>query len=92
MTSGGLGKTTCTICASSPTVARISLKSSDSPLSFLGGVAFGSDSFFHLYSSQFNVRHLHLCDSIQFGILIEVVDLSDTINEEIVLVDIYLNA
>ena len=94
MTSGGFGNTTWTIWASSPTVARISLNNSCRPFSVLGGVESGSLSVFHLCKLWYEVRKerpsrdMHL----QFRISVKIVYSSDSVYEEIVLIDVYLNA
>lgn len=52
MTTGGLGNTAFTICASVSTVPLISEKSSVKPISVLGGVESGSGNVFHLEGRQ----------------------------------------
>ena len=92
MTSGGFGNTTWTICASSPTVARISLNNCWRPFSVLGGVESGSFSVFQLQCHGHLSIHRHHQVNSQFGVRIEVVNLADSVYKEVVLVDVYLNA
>ena len=70
-------------------MARISLKSSRSPFSVFGGVESGSFRVFQL-TQVVSTRLLEEVERLQFRISIEVVNLSYSVDKEIMLVHINL--
>ena len=90
ITKGGFGNTACTICASWPTVPRISLSNSVRLDSLFGGIVSGSAKERHLRAYQCPASDV-VIKYRQNGIITLHV-LLDTVEKKVMLVHIYLHA
>jgi hypothetical protein len=89
ITKAGFGNTACTIWASWPTVARISMSSSVRLDSLFGGVVLGSARERHLLANEYATT-AKSSQNRQNGIIAFHV-LLDTIDEKVMLIHVYLH-
>src|SRR6267154_1651193 len=89
ITKAGFGNTACTIWASWPTVARISMSSSVRLDSLFGGIVLGSAKERHLLANEYTVT-ARSSQNRQNGIIAFHV-LLDTIDEKVMLIHVYLH-